>query len=89
MENNKQKLVAGLLGLFLGGYGVHNFYLGYTKKAVIQLVCTIVCIILSATVVGAIIGIPGAFGIGIWALVESIMIFTGKIATDAQGNPLV
>ena len=28
MENNKQKLVAGLLAIFLGVYGVHNFYLG-------------------------------------------------------------
>ena len=36
MENNKQKLVAGLLAIFLGCYGVHNFYLGYTKKAVMQ-----------------------------------------------------
>jgi hypothetical protein len=26
----KSKLVAGLLGIFLGGYGVHRFYLGYT-----------------------------------------------------------
>ena len=30
----KSKIVAGLLGLFLGGLGVHNFYLGYTGKAV-------------------------------------------------------
>ena len=26
----KSKLAAGLLGIFLGGFGVHNFYLGYT-----------------------------------------------------------
>lgn len=38
----KSKLVAGLLGLFLGGLGIHNFYLGYTGKAVAQLLlsCT-------------------------------------------------
>lgn len=28
----KSKLVAGLLGIFLGTFGVHNFYLGYTGK---------------------------------------------------------
>lgn len=30
----KSKLVAGLLAIFLGTFGVHNFYLGYTGKAV-------------------------------------------------------
>ena len=33
----KSKMAAGLLGIFLGCFGVHNFYLGYTTKAVIQL----------------------------------------------------
>jgi len=37
----KSKIVAGLLGIFLGTYGVHNFYLNYTKKAVIQLATVI------------------------------------------------
>jgi TM2 domain-containing membrane protein YozV len=27
-SNYKDKLVAGLLGIFLGGFGVHKFYLG-------------------------------------------------------------
>ena len=29
----KSKMAAGLLGIFLGAFGVHNFYLGYTTKA--------------------------------------------------------
>ena len=37
----KSRTVAGLMGIlfgvFLGGLGIHNFYLGYTKKAVAQL----------------------------------------------------
>lgn len=37
----KSKIVAGLLGLFLGTLGVHNFYLGYTGKAVAQLLLTL------------------------------------------------
>ena len=32
------KLIAGLLGIFLGGWGIHNFYLGFTKKAILQIV---------------------------------------------------
>ena len=42
----KSKLVAGLLAIFLGTFGVHNFYLGYTGKAVTQLVLSIVGILL-------------------------------------------
>ncbi len=37
-----KKLVAGLLALLLGGWGVHKFYLGYTSAGVIQLVLTFV-----------------------------------------------
>ena len=33
----KSKLAAGLLGIFLGGLGIHNFYLGYTGKAIAQI----------------------------------------------------
>jgi len=33
----KSKLVAGLLGILLGGLGVHNFYLGFTGKGVAQI----------------------------------------------------
>lgn len=74
----KSKLVAGLLGIFLGGFGVHNFYLGYTKKAVIQL---LVCLLGSCIAVGPAIA-------GIWGLVEGIMILAGKITVDGKGNPL-
>lgn len=80
----KSKLVAGLLAIFLGTFGVHNFYLGYTGKAVTQLVLSIVGILLCCVVVGVFI----VMGVGIWGLVEGIMILTGKIDTDGKGNPL-
>lgn len=47
MEGNKSKMAAGLLGIFLGTFGVHNFYLGYTKKAIIQVACSVGSLILS------------------------------------------
>lgn len=80
----KSKLVAGLLAIFLGAFGVHNFYLGYTTRAIIQLVATIVGIILSCIVIGAFV----VFGIQVWAVVEGIMILTGKIDKDGQGKEL-
>lgn len=82
----KSKLTAGLLGIFLGTFGVHNFYLGYTTKAVIQLVVSVVSILLSCCTVGITIFIM--CGISIWGLIEGIMILCGKIDKDGKGNPL-
>jgi TM2 domain-containing membrane protein YozV len=74
----KSKLIAGLLGIFLGCYGAHNFYLGHTNKGVTQL---LVCLLGSCLVVGPLV----AF---IWGLVEGIQILTGSIKVDAKGIPL-
>ena len=35
----RTRLIYILLAIFLGGLGIHNFYAGYTKKAIIQLLC--------------------------------------------------
>ena len=35
--SDKSYIAAALLAFFLGGFGAHNFYLGYKKKAIIQL----------------------------------------------------
>lgn len=80
----KSKLAAGLFGIFLGAYGVHNFYLGYTGKAIAQLVITILGILTSCIYIGFLL-IPIA---SIWGLVEGILILTGSINKDAKGNPL-
>ncbi|MGH9465339.1 MAG: NINE protein [Thermoanaerobaculia bacterium] len=38
----KQKMVAGILGILLGGLGVHHFYLGSTMAGVICIIATVV-----------------------------------------------
>ena len=65
-----------LLAFFLGTLGVHNFYLGYTTKGIIQLVLTL-------TFIGLIVS-------GIWAFIDFIMLLmrSGSYAYDAQGQPL-
>lgn len=68
----KSKLAAGLLGIFLGGLGVHRFYLGYTGIGIIQIVVTLVTC-----------GIGS-----LWGLIEGILILAGSINRDAQGMPL-
>lgn len=72
----KSKMAAGLLGIFLGVFGVHNFYLGYTGKAVAQLLITVLsCFFLSPVS-------------AIWGLIEGIMILAGNTNTDSSGKPL-
>ena len=76
-KSGKSKIAAGLLAIFLGQFGIHNFYLGYTNRAVTQL---LVSILLSWTFVAPL-------GIWIWAIVEAVKIFQGEIP-DADGRPL-
>lgn len=80
----KSKVAAGILGILLGAFGVHNFYLGYTSKAVLQLVLTLVGFVLSCIGIGVFL----VLGIEIWGIVEGIMILTGKIDKDGSGRPL-
>jgi len=68
----KSKLVAGLLQIFLGSFGVGRFYLGYTGMAVAQILVTWLTCGLGA----------------IWPLIDGIMIITGSVKTDAKGVPL-
>ena len=71
-NGGKSKMAAGLLGLFLGAWGIHNFYLGNTGRGIAQIIVTIVTC-----------GVGG-----LWGVTEGILILTGSINTDADGNPL-
>lgn len=72
MEQQKSRIAAGVLGIFLGGFGVHRFYLGYTTIGIIQLVVTLVTF-----------GVGH-----LWGFVEGILILAGTINQDAEGRPL-
>lgn len=78
---SKSKVAAGILALFLGTLGIHNFYLGYTGKALFQLLGTLLsCGIL-------------ALPIAIWAFIEGILILVARPGeapwgVDASGVPL-
>ena len=37
-----KKLLAGLMGIFLGGLGIHKFVLGYNKEGILNIVATVV-----------------------------------------------
>lgn len=78
--DQKSKMAAGLLGIFLGGLGIHNFYLGYTGKAIAQLLISLLSLGFLAIISG------------IWGLIEGILILTAQPGTpwslDARGVPL-
>ncbi|MHC5108270.1 MAG: TM2 domain-containing protein [Planctomycetota bacterium] len=61
--SSRSKVVAGLLGIFLGGLGVHRFYLGHIMIGVIQLILT--CVTCGYA--------------SIWGFVEGILCFTGHL----------
>lgn len=100
----KSSLVAGLLGIFFGGLGVHNFYLKRTGRAVIQLVLRIVSTICSffttytllipfanhSLGVGAltIIGTFIYWSVRIWSIVEAILLLCGSTKVDGCKRPL-
>lgn len=58
-EPTKDKLVAGLLAIFLGTLGIHKFYLGYTKSGVIMLLVSLFTFGVGATVMAVIALIEG------------------------------
>ena len=78
-QNCKSKTLAGILGMCLGVYGVHNFYLGNTNKAIAQLLLG---------TVGSIIGI-GPIISAVWGVIEGVQILSGTITTDGNGNPIL
>ena len=65
--SDKNKLVAGLLGIFLGSLGIHKFYLGYTNAAVIMLVVSLV---------GSLLFGLGPIVMGTIGLIEGIIYLT-------------
>lgn len=65
--NEKSKIAAGLLGIFLGGLGIHKFYLGYTKEGVVMLVVGLL---------GSLLFGIGAVVMGIIGLIEGIVYLT-------------
>ena len=66
--SEKKRVVALLLCFFLGGLGVHRFYVGKIGTGILQIV----------TIAGF---------LGIWVLIDFIMIIVGKF-TDKQGKVL-
>lgn len=77
----KSKFRSLVLAIFLGLFGAHNFYLGYTNKAMIQLVLSVIGGFMTNGITTVIVEI--------WVIVEIILIAKGRINTDADLRPIV
>ena len=80
---HRSRVVAGLLGVFVGGLGLHRMYLGHWRRGLTMLAITVV---------------GGLFTLGLAALVmgacgfiEGLLYLSvrrGRFARDAYGKPL-
>lgn len=90
-SGDKTKLIAGLLAIFLGFFGIHKFYLGYQKEGIIRLVISIILLIFAFVIGGMlftnIFGYIGKIGLVVmfaFNIFDAVKIFTNK-ATDSNG----
>ena len=89
----KSRIVYVLLGIFLGMYGIHNFFAGYTGKAIGQLIITLIMcwLVIPMIAVGSagnealagwlVIPMIAVAAVWIWVIVEVC-----SVTQDAQGN---
>jgi TM2 domain-containing membrane protein YozV len=72
----KSRVAAGLLGIFLGVFGVHRFYLGYSGVGVAMLLISILSL-----------GILAPF-VALWGFIEGIVLLCGGMSHDRWGRAL-
>lgn len=61
--SSRHRVVAGLLGIILGAFGVHRFYLGFIGIGLLQIFLTFITYGLA----------------GIWGFIEGILCLTGQM----------
>ena len=67
--SSRNRIAAGSLGILLGAFGVHRFYLGFPLVGLLQLALTI---------------ITYGFG-AVWGIVEGVVILGGGFDYDGDG----
>lgn len=54
VNGSDKKILAGILGILLGGLGIHKFVLGYTKEGIIMLLISVLTCGFGAIVISVI-----------------------------------
>jgi TM2 domain-containing membrane protein YozV len=81
--STKSKTTTALLCFFLGWIGIHRFYTGKTGTAIVMIIMLIAGYATYIFIIGGFI--LGA--LGLWVIIDFIMILTGKFK-DKNGLPL-
>ena len=81
--SDKSRLAAGLLQIFLGGCGAGRFYIGSNRIAIAQVVLLVLGWITTFILIGFVV----LLALGIWVLIDAIMMLTGGVR-DSAGRPL-
>ncbi len=71
----KNRLAAGLLGILLGSFGAHRFYLGYTGVGIAMLLLTVLTCGYGSCITS------------VWGIIEGVLCLTGSMS-DSEGRPL-
>ncbi len=91
--SSKSRLLALLLGIFLGGIGIHNFYLGKIGRGILKILMRFIGMIMFSigffesfnyNAIFFYIGLCMMFSPIVWAFIEWILIACGK-AKDSKG----
>jgi len=70
-----KKLIAGLMGILLGGLGVHKFYLGYTQEGIIMLAVTLGVGVVGGAITCGLLT-PAMIPMSVIGLIEGILYLT-------------
>ncbi len=76
----KSRLAAGLLGIMLGSLGIHNFYLGFNSRGVIQLVLSLAGGLLTCGL--------GTVAAAIWGFIEGVSLLSSS-SPRFDGNGVI
>ena len=82
--SSRSRLATVLLALFLGIFGVHRFYIGKTRTAIVMLILSILYLV-TIRLWG--IMIISLAVVGLWAFIDFIFAVFG-IMKDKEGRPI-
>ena len=77
----KSRLAAGLLGILLGTLGIHNFYLGFTTRGVVQLLVSIIGGIFTCGM--------ATVAIAVWGFVEGVLLLAASPSRMYDGHGVI
>ena len=74
IQGADKKILAGILGIVLGGLGIHKFVLGYNQEGIILIAVYVVAFIIAMVTCG--LGVPLVFIPTVIGIIEGIIYLT-------------